>query len=249
MWLVLDVGNSAIKAGITVDRAIVDSTSLHDVQDDERCERLKAFIDSRRIDRIGCATVVPESRKTIARFASAIGVAHPFFVSADVVLPFGMDYDTPHTLGADRIATAAAAFMMYGRETGRTTVSVDLGTAVTYEVVSSQGVFEGGAIAPGPGLMARGLHLGTEQLPEAPLEVPRQVIGRSTTEALQSGIIFGLVDSIGGMLDRIAAASGELEVVVTGGWSEMVSPYIDRPHRVDPYLALHGVRLLMENNP
>lgn len=248
MWLVIDVGNSRTKAGLVRDGEFVDIAVLPSNKLLERPEYLVDWVASRPIDRVGCATVVPGVREAIRATGSSFEVDAPFFVSANSALPFKLAYNTPDTLGADRIATAVAAYLMYGKDAGRATVSVDAGTAVTYEVVSSEGVFEGGAIAPGPAIMSRGLRLCTKQLPDVQLELPDHAIGRSTAEAIQAGVMFGAIDSINGMLDRIASVHGELEVVLTGGWSETLRHHVSRGHRVDPHLALHGVRLLMKLN-
>jgi type III pantothenate kinase len=172
-------------------------------------------------------------------------------ITPDAPLPFTLGYDTPDTLGTDRLAAAAAGWVRYGRARGdgpdaRSVLVVDVGTAVTYEVVDRDGVYRGGAIGPGPRLVRRALQSGTAQLPGVPLAFPPSATGRSTPAALQSGIMWGVVDSIRGMTGRLAGALPDCPVVVlTGGWSDRLGPHLDVVDHVAPHLVLEGVRLLV----
>lgn len=192
---------------------------------------------------IGVAAVVP-IRDTVVEMAEQFRIT-PFFVDARGNLPFRMEYDTPMTLGADRVAAAAAAWVAFGGD-GRPVVSVDAGTAVTIEVVSGQGRFLGGSIAPGPPLQIRALTSGTAQLPEVDLEQVPQAIGTSTASGIRAGVLFGVVDAIDGMVRRICDDQGSTpHVVVTGGWAEYLSPLLRTPHLVDPHLVHRGILHLL----
>ena len=132
----------------------------------------------------------------------------------------------------------------------RSVVALDAGTAVTYDVVDRTGVFLGGAIGPGPQLLREALAHGTAQLPPVPLEEPDTAIARTTQEAIQAGIMYAFIDSVGGILDRIRESLDDYPfVVATGGWSPFLkSTYIDID-RVDPHLVLCGIGVLMRLNP
>ena len=147
---------------------------------------------------------------------------------------------------------AAAAWTTCGRAGGtaaHSVVALDAGTAVTYEVVDRAGVYHGGAIAPGPYLMEHALHTGTAQLPEVPLELPPVPLGRSTREAIQVGILYGFIDGVRGMLDRLVEYLGEPPyVVATGGWAPFLEDHVAAIDAVDPHLVLRGVRILAEMN-
>jgi type III pantothenate kinase len=165
-------------------------------------------------------------------------------------LPFALQYDTPHTLGNDRLAAAAAAWLRYGKDVTRSVVAVDAGTAVTFEVVDGRGVYRGGPIGAGPGLLRRALREGTAQLPAVPLELPEEIIGRSTQEAIQSGIMYGFLDGVAGILHRIEERLGTPPfIVTTGGWGAFLHEYLPSVDACDPHLVLHGIHLLMGLNP
>jgi type III pantothenate kinase len=168
-------------------------------------------------------------------------------------LPFKLAYRTPETLGTDRLAAAAAAWLLYGRgesrRVSRGVIALDAGTAFTYEVIDRNGVYQGGTISPGPGLMQRSLNRDTAQLPEVPLSLPDAPIGRSTVEAIQAGIMYGFIESVRGLLNRIDGMLGEdAFVVVTGGWGTLIKEHVSDVDAFEPHLVLEGVRLLMEMN-
>jgi type III pantothenate kinase len=156
-------------------------------------------------------------------------------------LPFALDYETPDTLGTDRLAAAAAGWVYYGRVTPQSIVVVDAGTAVNYEVIHRDGIYQGGAIAAGPALMREALRAGTAQLPDVPMAFPDQSVGRSTRTALPTGIMSGLVDSVRGMSDSP-------RLVLTGGWSQLLADHLKAEAQHAPHLVLRGVRLLTTMN-
>lgn len=247
MRLAFDIGNSAVKGGIFTD-AELESTFRCTHAIEELSAALDATIAGRPVEWAGLASVVPAStREVIAlleeRAIPAITIGH------DVQLPFRMGYRTPETLGADRIAAAAAAWLGYGAGADRDVLALDAGTAVTCELVDRYAVYRGGTIAPGPVLMQRALNRATAQLPEVPLEVPDSVVGRSTIEAIQAGTIFGFLESVRGLLRRIRADLGAKPyVVATGGWSKMLREELEEIDVLEPHLVLQGVRQLVEMN-
>lgn len=154
-------------------------------------------------------------------------------------------YDNPKEVGADRIADAVSAFDLYGGPT----IVVDFGTATTFEAISAKGEYLGGAIFPGIDISLDALFARAAALRRVELVEPRAVIGRSTVESMQSGAIYGYTAVVDGMCDRIAAELGaEPTVVATGGLSGLIGPLSEAIDHVEPWLTLHGLRLIYEKN-
>lgn len=205
-------------------------------------------VESYSITRAGIASVVPAASHTVVRILdnAAIPLTR---IRHTMQLPFQLAYSTPETLGTDRLAAAAAAWIRFGRDVPRSVVALDAGSAFTYDVVDRGAVYRGGTIAPGPGLMQRALNRDTAQLPEVPLVLPNEAIGRSTVEAIQIGVMYGFIESARGLLRRINEALDENAcVVVTGGWASMLAQNLDLVDAVEPHMVLEGVRFLMEMN-
>lgn len=197
------------------------------------------------------ASVVPAVTERLAEAVRAETLRPSLAVGHTLTLPFAMGYETPETLGADRLAAAAGALALYREaQPGRPLVVVDVGTAVTVEVVSADDVFLGGVIGAGPELARRALADGTAQLPDVAPELPRRAIGRSTREAIQSGLLFPFLDGARGLLARIAGELGaEPFVVATGGWGALLAEHVLAIDHAEPHLVLHGVRALLDLNP
>jgi type III pantothenate kinase len=204
------------------------------------------------IDRAGVASVVPDSAACLTRLLKDRG--YPTVqVHSSMRLPFRLDTASPETLGIDRLAATAAAWVEYGKSSEhgdpRHVIVLDAGSAVTCEVVHRSGVYAGGTIGPGPELALNALHRGTAQLPDMVPEWPDILVGRSTTEAMQSGIMYGFVEGVRGLLRRIRETlQGETFAVATGGWSYLFAEQAPEIDRTDEYLVLKGVRLLMALN-
>lgn len=165
-------------------------------------------------------------------------------VDASSDLPIRLDVEEPLNVGADRIANTLAATTLFHVDT----IVVDLGTATTYDCITHDGVFLGGVIAPGVRTGAETLTRRTARLPRVDLEPPPDVIGRRTDTALQSGIFFGAVESIDGIVRRIREQWGnEPLVVATGGLAPMIAPHSTTIARVEPFLTLQGLRLAWEH--
>lgn len=244
MTLAFDIGNSAIKGGV-----YSGPTLQHTFRSPHARRMLSATIEAETfesdIEWAGIASVVPDSTRAVIGLLDERGIP-AVVVRHDMKLPFRVAYRTPETLGADRIAAAAAAWLRAGDH--GSVVALDAGTAVTCEVVL-QGIYLGGTISPGPALMQRALNRDTAQLPEVPLEFPDSVLGSSTKEAIQAGVMYGFLDGIKGLLKRIADTIGEAPyVLATGGWGSLLRDHVDEVREVDPHLVLDGVHRLAEMN-
>ncbi len=255
MLLTLDVGNSAVKAGLFDDTELVRvfSVSLKAVDARESAaetawqDALVPHVPNESVNHVGLASVVPTTADAIAEALTEKTNASITRIGPTLPLPFELGYETPDTLGTDRLAAAAAGWMQFGRAASpsQSVLVVDAGTAVTCEVVHRDGIYQGGTIGAGPDLARQALQAGTAQLPAVPLELPGDPVGRSTQTALQSGIMWGLVDAVRGMSDRLAAPLPDAPtVVLTGGWGTLLADHLDRPTQHVPHLVLHGIRLL-----
>lgn len=246
-FVAVDIGNSSVKVarhdgdGWGETRTFPSSLDAPEAAWAPRMAKL-----TRPGDVSGVCSVVPAlAPRVVAALGAATGTA-PFFVAHDGPLPFRMGYATPHTLGNDRIAAAAASWIQYAE--GRPIIAFDAGTALTIEAVDVDArgpIYRGGAILPGPHTLRRSLARGTAQLPEVAWERPERVIGRSTAEAIQSGLTTLILDGLTGLLSRTAAElSAPPIVVATGGWGGWLANRLDAVDIVAPHLVLDGVRLL-----
>jgi type III pantothenate kinase len=153
-------------------------------------------------------------------------------------------YENPKEVGADRIADAVAAFDLYGGPT----IVVDFGTATTLEAISAGGEYLGGAILPGVDISLEALFSRAAALRKVELVEPRNVIGKNTIESIQSGALYGFAGQVDGIADRIVDEIGPSTVVATGGLAAVIAPYSRTITEHEPWLTLHGLRLIFEKN-
>jgi type III pantothenate kinase len=195
--------------------------------------------DSQALRRGVLGSVVPSVAERL-RIALGGLVAGPVFtVEAGADLPVTLDVDEPRTVGADRIVNTLAARILFARDT----IAVDLGTATTFDCISADGVFIGGVIAPGVQVGLEWLGRRAAKLPRVEFRLPPTVIGRRTETCMESGVFFGSVDAIDGMVKRIKAEWGKPDalVVATGGYAGLLAPHCRTVERVEPFLTLKGL--------
>jgi len=153
-------------------------------------------------------------------------------------------YDNPREVGADRIANAVGSFDLYGGPS----IVVDLGTATTFDIVSAKGEYLGGAIAPGVAISLDALYAHAAALRAVELVEPRSVIGRSTAESIQSGVLYGFAAQVDGLVERIESEMGTSNIIATGGLASLVAPHTKYVQHVEPWLTLHGLRIVHDRN-
>jgi type III pantothenate kinase len=153
-------------------------------------------------------------------------------------------YDNPKEVGADRIADAVGAYDLYGGPC----VVVDMGTATTVEAISAKGEYLGGAITPGVAISLEALYQQAAALRRVELVEPRSVIGRSTVESIESGTLYGFAGLVDALARRFMEELGPATVVATGGFSSLIAPHSDTIEHVEPWLTLHGLRIVYERN-
>lgn len=248
MLLVLDIGNTEITLGLFRGRELGPSwrlTTAPDRTPDEWSTALGAFLSHHGLSpsevRAVCmASVVPPVTRSVAN-AVTIATGHrPTQIDAQSALPVALDVDEPFNVGADRIVNAIAALERYEGDV----IVVDFGTATTFDCVTGDGRFIGGAIMPGLRTSADQLTRMTAKLPATELAPPERAIGRRTVEAIQSGVLFGAADAIDGMLRRIRAEwplPGRPRTVATGGLSVIVAPLCQEIDEVERNLTLYGL--------
>jgi type III pantothenate kinase len=153
-------------------------------------------------------------------------------------------YENPKEVGADRIADAVAAYDLFGGPT----IVVDFGTATTLEAISDKGEYLGGAIVPGVDISLEALFSRAAALRKVELVEPRNVIGKNTIESIQSGALFGFAGQVDSIAKRMMIEIGEATVVATGGLAATIAPYSETIVEHEPWLTLHGLRLIFEKN-
>ena len=192
-------------------------------------------------------SVVPEATFNLVRLCQRYFGSEPLMVGrSDCFLGIGVDVDMPkEEVGADRVANAVAAQDRYQPPL----IVLDFGTATTFDIVDRVGNYCGGVIAPGINLSLRALDMAAAQLPRIGIRRPPAVVGRSTVPAMQSGVFWGYVGLIEGLVQRIRAERGEaMEVIATGGLASLMAEATEAISRVDPDLTLWGLRLIYRRN-
>jgi len=191
------------------------------------------------------ASGVPRAKASLRDFADRYLDVEPLTIGPGIKTGMAIEYDNPPEVGADRIVNGVAAYELYGGPA----IVVDFGTGTNYDIVSARGSFMGGAITPGIEISLDALFDRASALASIELTEPRNVIGKSTAEALQSGTLYGYAASVDGMVDRFRQQLGEEAVVVaTGGLADVIAPVASRIDHVDAFLTLHGLRLVYFRN-
>jgi type III pantothenate kinase len=196
------------------------------------------------VDGIAISSVVPSVTAALREMTEKYFGFRPVVLEAGVKTGMPILTENPREVGADRIANAVAAIDLYGGPA----VVIDFGTATTYDAVSLKGEYLGGVIAPGVEISLDALYVRAAALRRVELVAPRNVIGRTTVESIQSGAVFGFAGQVDGICQRIAEQLGDPTVVATGGLAELIAPYTSSIHRVEPWLTLHGLRCVFHRN-
>lgn len=249
MILAIDIGNSHTVFGIfdkgtlASESRIVSSTVGTEDELWATLELLldRAFVGKEDITGSVISSVVPNLtpifEMTIAKHLSR----HSLIISATLDTGMPVKYEDPKAVGADRICNAVAAYAKYGGPC----IAVDFGTATTFDVVSKKGEYIGGAIAPGVETSAVDLQRRTALLPKIDLQFPDRVIGTNTTASMQSGILYGALDAMEGMIRRLKAIIGDTATVVaTGGFSKLIASKSKLIDHVEPALVLEGAIMI-----
>jgi type III pantothenate kinase len=257
MLLAIDIGNTNITFGLYEGETLGPRwriRTIHDKMPDEygilmlHLFRHRGY-DLEQVTGAAIASVVPPLTPIFEQVCREYLGQKPLVVDAGVKTGVRIRYDDPRQVGADRVVDAAAVQALYGAPA----CVVDFGTGTTFDAVSAEGDYLGGAIAPGIGIAAQALFERTAKLPRVDLTRPPSAIGRNTVHSMQSGLLFGYVGLVEGMVARFRADLGPaMHVVATGGLAEVIARETEIIDIVDPWLTLHGLRIvyqLNEENP
>ncbi len=250
MLLTLDIGNTEITVGLfeaDLLQAHWRLTTNPDRTPDEWGSALGAFIiqaghSPNEVRAVCLASVAPSVTQSVVDGVARITGCTSVSIDSRSDLPIRLDVDEPLSVGADRIVNVLAAVELFRKDT----IVVDFGTATTFDCVTADARFIGGVIMPGLRTAADQLTRRTAKLPATELRAPPHVIGRRTEECIQSGVLYGTVDAVDGIVRRIRAEwpdGGTPGVVATGGLASVIAPLSTTIERTDPQLTLQGLRM------
>lgn len=253
MLLTIDIGNTNVTLGLYDGDSLGPRwrlATVHERMPDEYGLQFAGLLEHAglhpgQLSGICMASVVPPVTGRVVEACRAYLRQDPLVVDAGVKTGVRIHYEDPRAVGADRIVDCAAVQRLYG---GPACV-VDFGTATTFDAISTEGDYLGGAIAPGIGIAAEALFQRTAKLPRVDLQRPPYAIGRNTTHAMQSGLLFGYVALVEGMTARFRAELGpDMKVIATGGLAEIVARETDALQIIASWLTLDGLRFIWEMN-
>jgi type III pantothenate kinase len=244
MLLLFDIGNTHTHLGLADDERVVKHVNIPTSKwfDSRAAALVKRFVGRNKPDGAMICSVVPPATPLARKMVRAAWKLNATELNAKTTRGVGISYPNPKTIGADRLANAVAASKRFGAPV----VVVDFGTAVTFDVVDEAGNYAGGIIAPGLAAMTDYLHEKTALLPRIKIAEPKQVIGKSTEQAMLSGAVYGyrgLVRELIHELKREMKAPN-LPVVATGGYAELMAAGLPEISAVEPNLTLEGLRLV-----
>lgn len=251
MLLAIDVGNTNLTLGVFRGEELLHDWRLKTDRDQTvdgwgvliRNLLLLASLPANEIDGIVIASVVPSLNNSLRRMAERYFQRTPLLLDSSVDTGLTIAIDNPAEVGADRIANSVAAYARFGGPC----VAVDFGTAINFDVVQPNGIYVGGLLCAGVEVAAKALFSNTAKLPQIEVTRPAKLIGTSTVSALQSGLFYGSLGLLDGILERLLGELGPRTAVVgTGGQAHVICPSSKYVQEVDEHLTLKGLRLIWE---
>ena len=257
MLLAIDVGNTNIVLGVFDGRDLVQSWRLQSLRE-RTADELGLLVDGlfahSRIERLQVrgvilGSVVPPLTPTVIAMAQRYFGVHTLIVDPSASTGMPILYENPWEVGADRIVNSVAAYEKFGRDAKAPLIVVDFGTATTFDAVSARGEYLGGAICPGVQISADALFQRAARLPRIDVRKPETIVGRTTVGAMESGLFYGYVGMVEGLVRRMTDELGGRAVcVATGGLADVIAPETPLIQHVDADLTLHGLRIVWERN-
>jgi len=257
MLLAIDVGNTNIVLGVFDGTTLVQSWRLATLRERTADELgllvdglfAHHHIDRTKIDGLVLGSVVPPLTTTMQGMAQRYFGLKALTVEPGVNTGMPILYENPAEVGADRIVNAIAAYERFGASGARPFVIVDFGTATTFDAISAKGEYLGGAICPGVQISADALFQRAARLPRIDVRKPSRIVGRTTVGAMESGLFWGYVGMVEGLVRRMTdELGGNAVCIATGGLASVIAPETPLIHHVDPDLTLWGLRIVWERN-
>jgi type III pantothenate kinase len=241
-YLLIDISNSFVKLAFATEEKIGKTSRLATKK--LTAAAMRRILRGHKVGTIVVSSVVPKKNKVIR---AAAGSGRVLFLNPKLTLGVGVDYPEPRSIGADRLANAAAVAQLYGSPA----IVVDFGTAVTFDVVSAAGDYVGGVIAPGLEVMTNYLYQRTALLPKLTLREPPRAIGKTTRDAMMSGAVFGYRGLVREIVRRLTAENFSRKkphVIATGGYAQLIAQKLPEIEAVHPNLTLEGLRIVANRN-
>lgn len=253
MLLCFDIGNTNVVVGCFQGEELCAEIRISSTRDrtiDEYTDLLLSLLERRigtplKISTSIISSVVPPLTPIFASVIRDHFKHEPLIVGPGIKTGIAIKVNDPSSVGADRIVNAVAVRELFGTPA----LVVDFGTATSFDFVNQQGVYEGGAIAPGIGISIDSLVRNTAKLPRIEITWPDSIIGKTTTAAMQSGSVVGYLSLVDGLIERFEAEVGPLQhVVATGGLGKLFAKHSKKIKEYDPYLTLRGLKIIAEMN-
>ncbi|PYQ85773.1 MAG: type III pantothenate kinase [Acidobacteria bacterium] len=257
MLLAIDAGNTNIVLGVFDGETLVQSWRLQTLRE-RTSDELGLLVDGlfahSKIERVQVrgvilGSVVPPLTPTLRAMTQRYFGVTALSIEPGVETGMPILYENPAEVGADRIVNGVAAYEKFGRGAGRPLIVVDFGTATTLDAITAQGEYLGGAICPGVQISADALFQRAARLPRIDVRKPARIVGRTTVGAMESGLFYGYVGMVEGLVRRMTDELGGSAIsVATGGLADMIAPETPVIQHVDPDLTLHGLRIVWQRN-
>lgn len=249
MILAIDIGNTYTHSAIYKDNKLISFKNFETYLPIKSTKTLERFIGNKKISIIGISSVVPKINSIYKNLFSENFNLKPIFINGKIKLPINLKLDNPESTGSDRICNAVFGYEHFKRK--ENVLIIDVGTAITYDVILKNGDFIGGVIAPGINLLSQSLNEKTSQLPllkENDIKVPEHPIGKNTNEAIRAGILYSTIDSVNGMIDRICKfLKIDFQVILTGGDSHLIKSHLRYKVIEKEHCVLNGINIILHN--
>ncbi len=253
MLLAVDIGNTNIALGVFEGKDLIQHWKIRSEQqktsDEYEIILLNllsiAHLEAKSIRSVIISSVVPPLTPVFQSLSQDFLNINSLVVGPGLKTGMSILYENPQDVGADRVVASVAAFDKYGGPA----IIVDFGTATTFDAISKDGEYLGGAIAPGIQIAAEALYLKTAKLPRIEIKKPKSAIGRTTVTSMQSGLYFGYIGLISNIIDEISNELGEdIKIIATGSFASQICPDLVSIEYLEPFLVLKGLRIVHDRH-